>query len=386
MKIKKTLGLFLTLLLFFNTLFAFSKEPVKIRVAVLKDTEEATLAISGSFNILKAGTKELLYRGKNLALSKVVLAAGGLKIKDMLFNTGSLLIVSKRKAGITVNNRSYRGDIAISRTPDNKLLIVNTLDLEFYVKGVLYHEISHQWPLEAIKAQAVAARTYAVYQKEANALKDYDLTADTSSQVYGGFGSEQYKTNRAVNFTTGEVLQYKGKVFPAYFHATCGGMTESAHELWNIDIDPLKGERVCSFCLGSPHYYWKAAMDLSAIQKKLGGAYSLSGDLNNIVVGERNSTGRVRTLELKSASGDSINISAKDFRAILGPDVIRSTNFSILIDAEHVIFSGKGWGHGVGLCQWGALGMSRKGYNYKEILAFYYPGSEIVKMPVGTDV
>ena len=244
----------------------------------------------------------------------------------------------------------------------------------------MYHEISHQWPIEAIKAQAVAARTYAVYQKEAMKSKNYDLMADTSSQVYGGYGSEKRKTNRAVNFTYGEILRYKGKVFPAYFHATCGGVTENASELWKIDIEPLKGERLCSFCLNSPHYYWKATMDLKTIQKKLGGFYKAKGDLGNIVVAERTSTGRVRTLGLKDEKGESFNISAKDFRSLLGPDFIRSTNFSMILDQDRVIFSGKGWGHGVGLCQWGAYGMSRQGYNYKQILEFYYPGAEIIKI------
>jgi stage II sporulation protein D len=380
MKIRKALLLFLAGFLFFNALLVSGKEPAKIRVAVLKDIDEATLAISGSFNILNARTQEVLYHGKNLAVSKVVPVAGGLKIKELSFNTDSLLIVSKRKAAITINNRSYRGDISIFKSADNKLIVVNTLDLEFYIKGVLYHEISHQWPIDAIKAQAVAARTYAVYQKETNASKDYDLTADTSSQVYGGYDSEKHKTNRAVNFTNGEVLQYQGKVFPAYFHATCGGMTEDANELWNIDIEPLKGGRVCSFCLDSPHYYWKVELDLKTIQKKLSGRYSLRGDLKNIIVAQRNATGRIRTLKLEDNAGEHMVISAKDFRAFLGPDSIRSTNFSIVFDKEHVILQGKGWGHGVGLCQWGALGMSRKGYNYKQILAFYYPGAEVVKM------
>jgi stage II sporulation protein D len=220
-----------------------------------------------------------------------------------------------------------------------------------------------------------------MHQREVMKNKDYDLMADTSSQVYGGFASEKLKTNRAVNFTKDEVLNFNGKLFPAYFHATCGGITEDAGELWRIDLVPLKGGRVCSYCQESPHYYWNASMDLKTIQKKLGISYKLKGILKNIVITERNVTGRVRTLELRDDKNGYLVLSAKDFRALLGPDVIRSTNFTIIMEQDKAIFNGKGWGHGAGLCQWGALGMSKKGYDYKEILAFYYPGSELVEVP-----
>ena len=377
-KMKKSLLPFALFLIFLSLEPGFGKEPVKIRVAVLKDKTEATISVTGSFEIADARTEVSLYRGRNFLGMKVTPSQEGIKVRNTVYNTDAIMFISKKKAAISVNNRSYRGDIFIYKDASGKLLVVNTLDLESYLKGVLYHEISHKWPMDAIKAQAVASRTYALYQKEVMRSKDYDVSADTSSQVYGGYTSEKSKTNRAVNFTSGEVLTHKGKVFPAYFHATCGGTTEYAGELWKIDILPLKGGSVCSFCSDSPHYYWKAELDLKTITKKLGERYQSKEDLNNIAVTERTGTGRVRTLELKDASQKSMVISAKDFRALLGSDLIRSTNFSIIIDSDHVIFSGKGWGHGAGLCQWGAYGMSNKGYSYKQILDFYYPGAEIV--------
>lgn len=380
MKNNRPLLFLIAIVLFLQSTMLFGKEPVKIRVAVLKDLSDATLSVTGSFEIIDARTKEALYQGRNLSTSKVAATQDGIKVKKMIFAASAVTVTSKKKAAIIVNNRRYRGDISIFKDAQGKLLIVNILDLESYIKGVLFHEISHRWPLDAIKAQAVAVRTYAMYQKEVMKAKDYDLTADTSSQVYGGYDSEKRKTNRAVNFTNGEVLTYQGKVFPAYFHATCGGITEDASELWKINIVPLKGSRVCSFCLESPHYYWKADLGLKAIEKKLGGQYKLKGELKNISIVERDPSGRVRTLELKDAQGQSLIINAKDFRLAMGPDFIRSTNFSIVFEQDRLIFSGKGWGHGVGLCQWGAYGMSKKGYNYRQILEFYYPGAEIVKI------
>lgn len=377
---KKSLLPFVVFLIFLGLAPGFGKEPVKIRVAVLKDRTDVTLSVTGSFEIVDARTKASLYRGRNFLGMKVTPSQEGLKVRNAVYNTDAITIISRKKAASAVNNRSYRGDISIYKDASGKLVVVNTLDLESYLKGVLYHEISHKWPIDAIKAQAVAARTYALYQKEVMRSRDYDVAADTSSQVYGGYSSEKRKTNRAVNFTNGEVLMYNGKVFPAYFHATCGGTTEDAGELWKIVMIPLKGGRACSFCSDSPHYYWKAEFDLKTITKKLGERYQSKEDLGNISVIERTGTGRVRTLELKDAAGKSIVISAKDFRSILGPDLIRSTNFSIIIERDRVTFSGKGWGHGAGLCQWGAYGMSNKGYNYKQILDFYYPGAEIVRL------
>lgn len=380
MKTNKIILVLFAVAVIFSTPMVSAREPVKIRVAVLKEVQEVTVSVSGNFVILDAKSNNVLDHARNLSASKVVATPEGLKIKGMNFKADAVMISSKRKAAIIVNGRPYRGDISIFKDSQGQLLVVNTLDLEFYLKGVLYHEVSPKWPIDAIKAQAVAARTYAMYQKEVMKSKDYDLTADTSSQVYGGYGSEKHKTNRAVNFTEGEILTYQGKVFPAYFHATCGGITEDASELWKIDLAPLKGGRVCSFCRDSPHYYWNAALDLRTIQKKLGSDYKIKGDLKNISITERDATARVRTLELKDAEGNCFTILAKDFRALVGADLVRSTNFSIVLDQDHVLFNGKGWGHGVGLCQWGAFGMSQKGYDYKQILAFYYPGAELTKI------
>ncbi|MDD5019237.1 MAG: SpoIID/LytB domain-containing protein [Candidatus Omnitrophica bacterium] len=365
---------------FSSTLGAGAPQTPTVRVAIVRDVEELTLSVGGTYEIAAVSGEKKLHRGRHLAACKVTATSQGIRIHQTVFETASLRISARKKAAIVLNRRPYRGDIIIRRTPGGLLTAVNVLDIESYVKGVLVREISHKWPIDAIKAQAVATRTYALYQKEICKNRDYDLTADTSSQVYGGFSSEKSKTNRAVNFTAGEALLYRGKVFPAYFHATCGGSTERASELWKIDIEPLAGGRLCSFCTSSPHYYWTASVDFKNIRKKLGRLYTLKGELKNILVAERNPSGRVRSVELKDDQGASMVVSAKDFRQAQGPDVVRSANFTIAVEGPKVIFAGKGWGHGVGLCQWGAFGMSRKGYSYREILEFYYPGASIEKI------
>ncbi|MFH0877121.1 MAG: SpoIID/LytB domain-containing protein, partial [Candidatus Omnitrophota bacterium] len=336
------------LAMFFMASSVWSKEPVFVRVAILNNVPEVTLSVSGFFEMTDLGSGKVLLEARNLASSKTTATARGIKIKNAEYPATALKIHSKKKAGITVNGRRYRGDVVLFKTGGQKLLVVNILDLEAYVKGVLNHEVSEKWPLAALKAQAVATRTYALYQCQVMKTKDYDVTADVSSQVYGGRNSEKRRTNRAVNFTWGEILTYQGKVFPTYFHATCGGMTEDAGELWKINIAPLKGGRVCSYCQESPHFYWKATLDLKTIAKKLQAVAASKGNLVNISVAERNARGRVRTLELKDGRGAKTLISAKEFRAALGPDVIRSTNFTIAFEGDRIIFNGKGWGHGAG--------------------------------------
>ncbi len=353
----------------------FGRQPVLIRVALVRDRPQAFVAVVGSYELVDGTDGSLLKKGRNLAASKVTATGRGIRIGKEEWSRQRIVVKVRRKAGLYVNKRPYRGDLLIAKEKGNNLLFVNTVDIESYVKGVLVHEISPKWPLASIKAQAVAARTYAFYQRQVMKDKLYDVTADVSSQVYGGSKAEKDRTNRAVNFTAGEILTYKGKVFPAYFHATCGGVTEKASELWQIDVEPLAGGRLCSFCSSSPHYFWKTVLELKAIRDRLGERYVLQGEAANLAVKERNPTGRVRTLVIKDKKDKTMEISAKDFRQLMGPDVVRSTNFSITLEQGKVVLSGKGWGHGVGLCQWGAFGMARQGYIYEKILEFYYPGA-----------
>ncbi len=289
-------------------------------------------------------------------------------------------MMATQKAAITVNKRRYRGTISIFINEQERLTVVNTLDAESYIRGVLNQEISHRWHLDAIKAQAVAARTYALYRKKANQAKNYDVMADTSSQVYGGYFSERCRTNRAVNLTYGEVLTYQGCLFEAFFCATCGGVTEDANELWKVNLEPLKGGRACYFCSNAPHYQWRFNTNLKTIQKNLADYSKNAEKLIDIVIMERNATGRVKTLELDYEGGQKVQVCAKDFRALMGFNVMRSTNFYISKEGETILLSGKGWGHGVGLCQYGALGMAKKGYSYRQILEFYYSKARIMKI------
>ncbi|MGE4357742.1 MAG: SpoIID/LytB domain-containing protein [Candidatus Omnitrophota bacterium] len=374
---------FLLLLFLVNPLLIFAQEedlPVILRVAIFNNVSSVEISLYESCSVETLYTSELIEIISSLKREKVYPLPEGLMLGRRIYKTHGIKIKPLREAGeIIINGRKYRGEIDIIKTKDLKLLVVNHIELENYLYGVLSHEVSIHWPLEALKAQAIASRTYALYQRKVNGDKDYDLTGDFYSQVYGGSSAERYRSTRAINLTKGKVLVYKGEIFPAYFHATCGGATEDASELWDIDIPPLKGVK-CDFCYQSPHFLWERFIPMRELREKLSAyGYRVAGKLLGIIPEGRNPSGRIRRLKIITDKGN-FSISAKEFRQIFDPQVIRSTNFEIEFEPDGAIFRGYGWGHGVGLCQWGAYFMAIKGYKAEEILKYYYPGAEIKKI------
>jgi len=353
----------------------FAQSPNYIRVAIIQDVSSFRLKIKGFYEVINLKDGQSLSRGKNLNTT-VELCKYGILLGRLEANTSKLVIKPEAQDAIIINGRRFRGNIQIIRNNSDKLAVINQIELEDYIKGILYHEVSHFWPMEALKAQAIVCRSYALYQAQENKAKDYDLTADIYSQVYGGSTSERYRTNEAVMETRGTVLEYENRIFPAYYHATCGGHTEDAAELWNINIVPLRGV-ACNYCKDSPHSAWHYVLSLVEIKDKLDGAgFKLIGDIKDIRIAGRNKSGRVTNLEIESLQKKVI-ISVKDFRNIIGPNIIKSTNFSINIVEGDAVFEGWGWGHGVGMCQWGAYFMAKSGKTYEEILKYYYPGAVI---------
>lgn len=376
MKLKTLLKLILILAFSFQLLAISYAVLIQryIRVNILQDTASVRIKVNGSYEIQDLRTKRVLYRGKNLNTTVTSFKDNTL-IERVSSPADKILIKSLDARTFMVNDRYFKGDVQILRQQDQRLSVINYIELEDYVKGILYHEASHYWPMEALKAQAITCRTYAVYQMRENRLKDYDVTSDIYSQVYGGFTSERYRTNKAVDETSEKILTYQDKVFPAYFHATCAGHTEDASLLWNIDIAPLKGV-ACSFCKESPHFNWNYVVSKKEIEEKLVKAgYNIS-NIKEIIIMGRDKSGRIIELKIRSPKKE-VKITAKDFRNIASPNLIKSTNFNLSIINDDLVFEGFGWGHGVGLCQWGAYFMAKKGFSAGEILKFYYPQSNV---------
>ena len=351
-----------------------------VRVAILREVDHFALSINGRHMVLEQAAGKRISTGIRLLPATVSLEDGKIKIGPTVYDKDRILIEPRPDADLKVNDKHFRGNILIINNNGKTLTVVNFVEIEQYIRGVLYREVSDKWPMEAIKAQAVAARTYAVYSMEQFAARDYDLTNDVSSQVYGGKSGELYRTNLAVKRTKGEVLTYKGKVFPSFFHANSGGMTEAASELWDVDVLPLKGGIESPYSVNSPHYRWKLNVRLKDIQDKLNESGHKIGLIKDIRVVERNKSGRVRRIQITTRDGQTDFVDGKAFRDILGPNVLKSNMYDVLMRGWYVDFVGHGWGHGVGLCQWGAYNMARMHFSYKEILSFYYPSSEVIKL------
>jgi len=352
--------------------------PDKIRVVIANDVNELDLSLRGKYLITTIETGEQLKRGQTFFNIKIKPKAHGISFGKDYFKIHGIEIKPDREPSIYLGKRLYRGSLQIIRTEEGLLKAINIIDLEDYLKGVLYHEVSHRWPMEAIKAQAIVSRTFALYQAQQNKNNYYYLTDNVSSQVYGGVYAEKYRTNKAVDATRNMVLMYRDKILPCFFHATCGGRTEDASMLWKVDLKPLKGAS-CRYCKNSPHFNWQKEIDLAEIEKRLSKAGYNIEDLRSIKVIKRDRSGRVVSLKIKGKNFP-IGITAKKFREILGPRLIRSTNFNITIKGDKAYIKGRGWGHGVGMCQWGAFSMAKKRRSVRSILRLYYPGAKIVRL------
>ncbi len=362
--------------------YIFAAEPASpksniIRVLVAESRTYLKITIKGQYVIRSYPGGQVILSGSNLKSVKLVPTPGGLKLGQLKeWPLSSIVIEPKEDRDLYLDDSRFRGVVRIQKAKNGLMFAINRLDIEKYLYGVLHHEVAPWWPMEALKAQAIAARTYAYYQMQVSKANDYDVKSSTASQVYGGSTTERYRARKAVDKTAGQILTYQGKVFPAYFHATCAGKTAAAKELWNIDLPPIAGGTACNYCRISPHYYWQAKVPLSTIEQKMNKANRPVGQILKIEAVTQTPSGRVGSLKVTGTNSES-TIAAKDFRVWVGGDLMKSTIFSAEVIEDLVEFHGKGWGHGVGLCQWGALGQSLLGKSHKEILGLYYPEAEI---------
>lgn len=345
---------------------------------------------------------------------------------DNKFKEGIIFEIKSINNYLKVNNRNYRGYIYIYKNFNN-FYIINKLNIEDYLKGVVPSEMPESFKYEALKAQAVASRSYVLSRiKEKNI---YDVTSTPDTQAYLGMDKENEKTNRAVSETEGEVITYDGKIIEAVYHSTSGGHTENNENVWNsIPYPYLRGVE-SPYEDKSPHYNWSKSFTNYKVQRVIK-KYIFDNNLSDI--------GEVLSLEIikKGVSPrvvdikiigmyDELILKGTTFQSIFG---LKSTWFdfefksyssfsitsfltmieiiplfkssfesivtkftpyeNVVFDARKkrwdiVIFTGKGWGHGVGMSQWGAQGLSENGYNYIDIIKHYYTGVEIKKYNYG---
>jgi len=313
-------------------------------------------------------TKPSLYRVKPYADGKTEMAG-------KILGAELRIMPIEGQERVKFNGKEYRGGVYIKLNKDQTLTVIEEVGLEEYLYGVLPLEMGPNWPLEALKAQAVVARTYTLTQLKRFSDSGYDLSADVKSQVYGGSTYDYPAVLEAVRSTSGEVLTYKEKLVETYYHAACGGHTTSP--LWDDDvIKPLRGV-FCKFCRSSANYNWSVTVSNSKVLNYLQSKGLDARKVTGIKSVKKNRSGRTLLLKFSTDNG-SKTLDAKEFRSVMGNTQIKSTYFTgIQRKKDGFRVYGQGYGHGAGMCQDGASEMAKRGRNYKQILDFYYPGSEL---------
>lgn len=274
---------------------------------------------------------------------------------------------------LLVGDKPYSGKIEVWRGPGG-LYLINKVNMEDYVRSVIKFETGKDWDLEALKAQAVISRTYAVNKLMHASQMQYDVTSSVLDQVYGGDVQDK-NIAEAVDETRGQILVYNGQPIEAFFHSTSCGETEDPFEVFGKHIPYLKPVKVD--CDLSPYSQWARRFSAGQLEARLKSGGLDTGAIKGIKIKSHTCTGRVGELEIDGARG-CFDLKAEDARRILGWRALPSTDFSVQGDDGYWEFEGKGYGHGVGLCQWSALEMARQGMTYRQILDYFYPGTRLV--------
>ncbi len=273
------------------------------------------------------------------------------------------------------NDLRVRGALEVRRAGPG-LQVVNRVGLEDYVAGTLGREVYTHWEHETLRAQAVVTRTYALHQRARRARKPYDVRAGTADQVYGGVDAETGSVRAAVAATRGEVLVFEDAPILAVFHSASGGRTASAEEVWGRAVPylvsvPVEHEE------DSPDTYWRVSVADTTLGRALVPLGLRLGSVRAIRVVERSRSGRALRLGIDGSEGSG-SVRGRDLRTALGASMIRSTLFEVRRSEDGFIFVGSGHGHGVGMSQWGAEAMAKRGASYREILEMFYPGATLV--------
>ena len=277
--------------------------------------------------------------------------------------------------GLRLNGREYPAPLEIVRSGEG-LAVVNELPLEDYVVGVLRAEASEKWPLEMLRAQAIVSRTYAAHHRNLAAGKPYHIVASTAHQQYAGRVAAASPIWGAVRDTAEQVLLWEGEVFPAFYHTESGGYTEDPRMIFAARNMPALKPVRCDFSAGSPHFYWNLDVRLADLTELLRKNDVDVGAVSAIDVTERTPSLRAATVTVQGARS-SARLRGNDFRRMVGYDTLKSTLFAVAVDGEWARFAGRGYGHGAGMCQWGAKGMAEQGYTARQILEFFYPGTTL---------
>jgi len=297
------------------------------------------------------------------------------------------LLVSSDPLQVTpdgAKSRAYRGRLQLSAR-QGRLVLINLVALEDYLRGVLPSEIPSRFEPAALQAQAIAARTYALVTAGRHRADGCDLCDALHCQVYLGMAEENPRTDAAISATTGLVVTYEGKPIHAVYHDCCGGRTAANETAWSGSqplpyLRPVRdGEETSSLCSHSPRAVWTRQLPQARLAAALA-AYRVSAPISSFEPADCDDNGRPRAFRIRGGGGE-VTILAGVLRAALnqalGPDTLPSADFTAAPNGDSIVFAGRGSGHGVGLCQWGANAMAQQGKSASDILTHYYTGAAV---------
>ncbi len=344
---------------------------VELKVAIAQNQDAITIG-SSTAAVIRNGKGEALYQLPQLQGVNVKSDTGNVD----LVNNGSTLSESNAfwlepadDGFVWIGSKWYRGRVMVTQE-SGELVAINYVDLEDYLYSVVGSEMPTSWPQAALQAQAVAARSYALYKRSRSKNPLYELDATTTFQVYKGIEQEAATTITAVDTTANQVVTYNGSVIEAIFHSSSGGGTANASDVWSSDVPYLRS--VTDYDQGSPVYSWKETFTLSDFSDRIGGI----GRIQTVGTPQMTAGGRVASITFAGANGTK-TLRGNDVRSALG---LRSTRFSIDLTTNAVTVNGSGFGHGVGMSQWGARSLAEQGWDYERILKHYYQSTAIAQL------
>lgn len=350
-------------------------DEVIVRVRLIFASEGIGLKAKKGLVILTEGKKTSVDSDK---VVKLYWGKKGIIVKtsDKTLFEAKDTVYFQSEGPIQIGERFYRGEVRAFLSPESGLIVVNQLPLREYLYGVIPCEIGpiSDETFEAVKAQAIVARSFTLSRLGRRKGWGYGLyDSYLRDQEYRGAGYESELSNRAVDETAGEVLIWEGEVAEALYHCCCGGKTTQGSRNYLIPVFDTPGHKSGAkpFCAQSPHFSWEVTIPRDSVEKMLARLKMIKEQVRvrSFKLKRDEKSKRVKKLWFKTDKGEVI-VSGDDFRFALG---LKSQMFDMKFTKRNVIFTGKGWGHGIGLCQDGAVAMARHGYNYREILNHYYP-------------
>jgi stage II sporulation protein D len=351
-----------------------------IRVSILHHQFQAVIASDGGLSVRPPGSGA----GSPYVAPDVTTAldirpsGGGLLLAGAIQAPGILEVSPAQHFPLSVDGKRFRGSAIVQSNGDGTLDVINVVDLEQYLYGVVGSEMDSDWPSAALEAQAIVARTFAVAHLGTREWLGYDLSAGEQDQAYSGMETETPAVTRAVDATRGKVLVYNGDLVHAYYSDSDGGYTSPGDAL--ADSQAYLQAVPDPYCRPSSNDRWTVDVPIDAFAAAFAARYGDLGTITAVHPGGADTSGRLETVTILGML-DSREIPATVFRSLAGNRLVRSTRIdSIALIGGAIRVSGSGFGHGVGMAQCGARGMAQAGKSVEEILHFYYRGAELAEI------